>query len=71
MLIYVILRGLCLVNEWNAIINLQNDMVINIQNRTIKKIKILSILALKKSSRYNIHKKKCVLEFFFLIVELV
>jgi hypothetical protein len=29
---------LCLVNEHNAIINLQNDMVKNIQNRTIKKI---------------------------------
>jgi hypothetical protein len=29
-LIYVILRGLCLINEWNAIINLQNDMVKNI-----------------------------------------
>ena len=28
MLIYIIiLCGLCLVNEWNAIINLQNDMV--------------------------------------------
>ena len=37
MLIYVILRGLCLVNEWNTIINLHNDMVKNIQNRTIKK----------------------------------
>jgi hypothetical protein len=35
MLIYVILRGLCLVNEWNVIINLQNDMVKNIQNLTI------------------------------------
>jgi hypothetical protein len=34
MLIYVILCGLCLVNEWNAIINLQNDIVKNIQNRT-------------------------------------
>jgi hypothetical protein len=28
---------LCLVNEWNAIINLQNDMVKNIQNRKKKK----------------------------------
>jgi hypothetical protein len=28
---------LCLVNEWNAIINLQNDMVKNIQNRNKKK----------------------------------
>jgi len=27
MLIFVILRGLCLVNEWNAIINQNNDMV--------------------------------------------
>ena len=37
-LIYIIiLRGLCLVNKWNAIINLQNDMVKNIQNLTIKK----------------------------------
>jgi hypothetical protein len=35
MLIYVILLGLCLVNEWNVIINLQNDMVKNIQNLTI------------------------------------
>ena len=35
MLIYVILRGLCLVNELNVIINLQNDMVKNIQNLTI------------------------------------
>jgi hypothetical protein len=26
-LIYIILYGLRLVNEWNAIINLQNDMV--------------------------------------------
>jgi hypothetical protein len=26
----IILRGLCLVNEWNAIINLHNDMVKNI-----------------------------------------
>ena len=39
MLIYVILRGLCLVNEWNVIINLQNDMVKNIQNQAIKKNK--------------------------------
>jgi hypothetical protein len=30
MLISVILLGLCLVNEWNAIINLQNKMVKNI-----------------------------------------
>jgi hypothetical protein len=30
MLIYVILRGLCLVNEWNVIINLQDNMVKNI-----------------------------------------
>jgi hypothetical protein len=29
MLIYVILRGLCIVNEWNTIINMQNDMVKN------------------------------------------
>jgi hypothetical protein len=36
-LIYIILRGLCLVNEWNAIINMHNDMVKNIQNLTIKK----------------------------------
>jgi len=43
MLIYVILRGLCLVNEWNVIINLQNDMVKNIQNLTIYKIKNISI----------------------------
>jgi hypothetical protein len=28
MLIYVILRGLCLINEWNAIIHLHNDIVI-------------------------------------------
>jgi len=27
MLIYDILYGFCLVNEWNVIINLQNDMV--------------------------------------------
>jgi hypothetical protein len=27
MLIYVILHGVYLINEWNAIINLQNDMV--------------------------------------------
>jgi len=33
-LIYIILRGLSLVNEWKAIINLQNDMVKNIQNLT-------------------------------------
>ena len=26
-LIDIILHGLCLINEWNAIINLQNDMV--------------------------------------------
>jgi len=37
MLICIILYGLCLVNEWNAIINLQNDMVKKIQNLTIKK----------------------------------
>jgi hypothetical protein len=37
MLIYVILRGLCFINEWNVIINLQNDMVKNIQNRMGKK----------------------------------
>ena len=30
MLIYDILCGFCLVNEWNVIINLQNDMVKNI-----------------------------------------
>jgi hypothetical protein len=35
-LIYIILCGLCLLNEWNAIINLQNDMVKNIQNRAKK-----------------------------------
>jgi hypothetical protein len=35
MLNYVILRGLCLINEWNIFINLQNDMVKNIQNRTM------------------------------------
>jgi len=54
MLIYVILHGLYLINEWNAIINLQNDMVKNIQNlMTYKYIKkIPSILALKKPSRY-------------------
>jgi len=34
MLISVILCGWCLVNEWNVIINLQNDMVKNIQNLT-------------------------------------
>jgi hypothetical protein len=30
MLIYIILRGLCFVSEWNAIVNLHNDMVKNI-----------------------------------------
>jgi hypothetical protein len=29
MLIYVILRELCIINEWNTIINMQNDMVKN------------------------------------------
>jgi hypothetical protein len=51
MLIYVIIRGLCLVNEWNAIINLQNDMVKSIQNLMKKNP---SILALKKSGCYMI-----------------
>jgi hypothetical protein len=37
-LIYIILRELCLINEWNAIINLQNDIVKNIQNQNKKKI---------------------------------
>jgi len=45
MLIYVILRRLCLVNEQNAIINLKNDMVKNILKPDEKKIP--SILALK------------------------
>jgi hypothetical protein len=49
-LIYIILRGLCLVNKWNAIINLQNDMVKNIQNRTKQNP---SILALKKLGHYK------------------
>jgi hypothetical protein len=31
MLIYVILHRLCLVNEHNAMINLENDMVKNTQ----------------------------------------
>jgi len=39
-LIYIILCGLCLVNEWNVIINLQNDMVKNIHNQTKKIISI-------------------------------
>jgi hypothetical protein len=51
MLIYVILHRLCLVNEHNAMINLKNDMVKNIQKPNEKKIPV--ILALKKSSRYR------------------
>jgi hypothetical protein len=50
-LIYVILHRLCLVNEQNAMINLKNDMVKNIQKLDDKKIP--SILALKKSGRYT------------------
>jgi len=38
MLIYIILCGLCLVIEWNAIISMQNDAMKNIQNRTKKNI---------------------------------
>jgi len=37
-------------------------MVKNIQNQAIKKIKIPSILALKKSGHYNIHKKSVFLK---------
>ena len=37
MLIYIILRELYIVNEWNTIINLQNDMVKDIQHRIGKK----------------------------------
>ena len=51
MLIYVILHRLCLVNEQNAMINLKNDMVKNIQK--LNKKQIPAILALKKPSRYN------------------
>jgi hypothetical protein len=43
--------GILIVNEWNAIINLQNDIMKNIQNRTKKQIP--SILALKKLGCYN------------------
>jgi hypothetical protein len=42
---------LCLVNEQNAMINLKNDMVKNIQKPDDKKIP--SILALKKSGHYT------------------
>jgi hypothetical protein len=50
-LIYVILCRLRLVNEQNAMINLKNDMVKNIQKPDDKKIP--SILALKKSGHYT------------------
>jgi len=49
MLIYIILRRLCLDNEQNATINLKNDVVKNIQKPDDYK-KIPSILALKKYS---------------------
>jgi len=45
------LRRLRLVNEQNAMINLKNDMVKNIQKPDDKKIP--SILALKKSGHYT------------------
>jgi hypothetical protein len=53
MLIYVIIHRLCLVNEQNAMINLKNDIVKNIQKLNDKK-KIPSILALKKLGHYII-----------------
>jgi len=54
MLIYVILHGVYLINEWNAIIDLQNDMVKKYPEPNDLYIykKILSILALKKLGRY-------------------
>jgi hypothetical protein len=52
MLIYIILRRLCLDNEQNAMINMKNDVVKNIQKLDDKK-KIPSILPLKKPGRYT------------------
>jgi hypothetical protein len=46
MLIYDILRGLCLVIEWNAIINMQNNMVKKHPEPDKKKIPL--IFALEK-----------------------
>ena len=37
MLIYIILHRLCLVNEHNAMINMKNDVMKNIQKPNIKK----------------------------------
>ena len=52
MLIYVILHRLCIFNEWNAMINLKNNMVKNIQKpNDIKNIP--AILALKKPGHYT------------------
>jgi hypothetical protein len=51
MLIYIILRRLCLDNEQNAMINLKNDTMKNIQKPDDKKNP--TILALKKSRRYT------------------
>ena len=50
MLIYIILRRLCLDNEQNTMINLKNDTMKNIQKPDDKKNP--SILALKKPGRY-------------------
>ena len=59
MLIYIILRKLCLVNEWNIIINMQIDMVKKkIQTLTTKKRKILLILAFKKLGHYTFYHTK-------------
>jgi hypothetical protein len=57
MLIYVILHRLCLVNEQNAMINMKNDMVKNIKKPDDLK-KNPAILALKKSGRYILSRRK-------------
>jgi len=56
MLIYIILRRMCLDNKQNVMINLKNDVVKNIQKPDVKKIPL--ILALKKSGCYSFNNGK-------------
>jgi hypothetical protein len=44
MLIYIILCGLCLANEWNAFINSHNDIVKSSENLTTYKKKKISLI---------------------------
>jgi hypothetical protein len=55
MLIYIILCGLCLANEWNAFINSHNDIVKSIENLITytKKNFHRLFLAMKKLGRYT------------------